>query len=474
MVRRRTKSIPLPVDSDGIEIPACLRPPGDGRASYHVRWKEYGKWRTESTGTNVRFEAERIGRAIVRGERIAKAKCSGFLSLDEFIEVQQRHYAGKAVARKGQRSFQKFLGVWRGFLKIVPQLKSIQGVDCEVALRYVKHLKSLRRDANYAYVTKTETKLSQNTILSSVSALSAAWNRVRLGHGKAKSGIERYKMVSKNPWEEIKNDLPARTKRPIVQFDLGKGEFEALLDHFPGRETAQLFLIVSLWAVGRLEEVSEFRWDWIDGNGYVCIPDEIAKKGFGKVIRLPPSIHSRLKAVQVPGDFFVFARFADELQSFYRGSPKTEHEAEKVLVFSPARLRWRMAKHIRAWATGKNLAGFSHHAIRRTAMELSDEGELLALEKRSAEKLRTTAGNKRGSYLKRQTSKRHYLLADALFVNLSTSLREFPDLARRVGVEEFPPSEPSNILEIVAALGADEKRQLLQALVGEAFAVSPI
>ena len=140
----------------------------------------------------------------------------------------------------------------RGFLKTAPGLKHVQEVDCERALAYVRHLRAASRDANYPYSMDSPATISPNTVWSNVSVLRAAWNRVRLGHPKAKSGLARVRMVTANPWEEIQNDLPERSKKPVVQFDLNADEFELLLDGFHGREVAQLFLIISLWAAGRL------------------------------------------------------------------------------------------------------------------------------------------------------------------------------------------------------------------------------
>ena len=132
--------------------------------------------------------------------------------------------------------------------------------------------------------------------------------------------------------------------------------------------------------------------------------------------------------------------------------------------FSPIRLLWRMSKHIKKAARLSGLIGISHHAIRRTAMELSDEGELLEAEGRSAEKLRTTTENKRGHYLKRKASKRHYLLADALYSNLTASLREFPKLAERVGVEVVDPKLSQETDALLAGLTPEQRQELLISL----------
>ena len=97
-------------------------------------------------------------------------------------------------------------------------------------------------------------------------------------------------------------------------------------------------------------------------------------------------------------------------------------------------------------------------------MELSDEGEFRALEQRSAEKLGTTPGNKRRSYLKRKVSKRHYLMADALYENLSASLREFPSLAKRIGVQEQDRTKSGDVQGMISQLSPEQRERLLREL----------
>lgn len=463
MSRKRTECIDLEVDVDGIEVPAHLRPPTNGRASYIVRWKMHGQWKSASTGTDVLHEAKKIGREIVRGVRDPKTKVAGILTVEQFVEVQRQHYAAKAFARKAEKCWQKFQSVWGSFLRRFP-IKAVQEVDAQMALDYIRKLGEARRDANCKYKTETERPLSRNTILSHVSSLRAAWNRVRFGHRKAKAGIPHGNMVKNNPWEEISNNLPEPTKKAIVQFDPAAGEFEKLLDEFADREIAQLFLIISLWGAGRIEEVSLIQWNWIDDEGYIEIPNEIAKKGYGRVIRIPPAILSRLHAVRVKNNAFVFAGFPAELRKHYRKKQATERHADKVLEFSPNRLRWRMQKHIRQAALLTGLKGISHHAIRRTSMELSDEGELAEAENRSAEKLGTTPENKLANYRQRKISRIHYRKAAGLYQNLTAVLREFPKLAERVGVEPVDPKLTEDADALLEGLSPDQRQAVLLAL----------
>ncbi len=94
-------------------------------------------------------------------------------------------------------------------------------------------------------------------------------------------------------------------------------------------------------------------------------------------------------------------------------------------------------------------------------MELSDEGELLAAEERSAEKLRTTTENKRGHYLQRKVAKRHYIMADALYANFTVSLRDFPKLAERLGVEPANPKVLPELDSLLAGLSPEQRQELL-------------
>ena len=76
----------------------------------------------------------------------------------------------------------------------------------------------------------------------------------------------------------------------------------------------------------------------------------------------------------------------------------------------------------------------SHHALRRTAMELGEEAELRQAEKTSAEKLQTTVGNKRKNYTQR-LGKKAFTLADGIYENLTVAFNDFPNLAKRLGCE---------------------------------------
>jgi hypothetical protein len=167
-------------------------------------------------------------------------------------------------------------------------------------------------------------------------------------------------------------------------------------------------------------------WGWWNGD-YLDIPDAIAKRGRGKIVRVPSRIKQRLEEIRVAGSPFVFAGFAKEVE-------RNLQSCQEVLPFAPERMVERLEKYIKKAAEAIGCPEISHHALRRTAMELSDEGELRAKEKASAEKLQTTVGNKSRNYIKRK-GKKAIAMADGLYENLVVSLQDYPDLAERLGCD---------------------------------------
>jgi hypothetical protein len=426
MTRLPKDCIPLSVDIDGIEIPAHLRPPKDGRANYHVRWLLHGTWRSRSTGRSVESEAKVVGRKIVRGEPIDPLPTlSEGMTIKEFEQVQKEHFRLGSRAEAASKTQKSFDGIWRS-LRSVVMFRTIQEFTAAHALQYVRTLQRTSKARNHKYRKKVAEPMSPNTIRKHVRTLAAAWNRVRRDHPESFGGIPQQRLVTVNPWEQIRNQIPApRLKGDPVQFDLDSGELDRFLDCFVARPVAELFLVTSFWAAGRIEEMAHLRWSWINGD-YVFVPEWIAKGGRAKVVRIPKTVRNRLEKIRVPGEDFVFIRFPQEVK---------EVSGRDTLAYTPDRLIGRMVKLVKdaAIAIGKP-DGLSHHALRRTVMELSDEGELMDKEKESARKLQTTPLNKRINYTKRGGKKR-VILANGLFENLTVALQDYPSLVARLGCD---------------------------------------
>jgi len=451
MSRPRTNSHPLAVDVDGIVIPAHLRPPEGGRGSWHVRWKIGGRWETRATGEAIRFEAERVARNIVRG-RPVDCPPEAMLSFDRFVQVQEKHYALKADRRKAAKTLTKFKTVWEDFKRfndgvLRGRVHAIQQVTEEVALGYLEWLKA--RDA------------AAHGIHSKFAVLRAAWNRIRRKHPKSKKTIAESEKVDGNPWEAILGELPERPAKDPVQLDLASGDLQRLLTAFDGRPVAQLFLIVSLWSAGRLEEMTLAEWDWVNAEGYIDIPDDTAKRGKGRVVRIPRRILQRLKAHRVDGSPYVFAGFIEE----YRRVSK--RHGDRLKDYNPGTYDL-ICKHVVRAAKKVGLDGISHHALRRTAMELSDQGEELKATDESSKNLGTTTKNKEGFYVRKTHGRTFYLRADRLYTGLSLALLHYPAVADVMMVEEQfrpKPIETSGdrvrrLLAEMESLSADEMLEL--------------
>ena len=448
MGRPRVKeNIEVHVSINGIPIPAYLRPPVGKRATYALRWKIGGRWREKSTGETIRHEAIRVAEEIIRGKSVSSSP-KGLLAVDAFVSVQVKHFANRPHKKKGKKSLKKFRAEFANFCRFFKEatgsdLTHIQQVTEQTAVRYLDWL--------------TAGEYEPRGILSKVASLRSAWNRVRRGHCRATRRLHDDDKVKDNPWEMITPDLPKiEGQVDPIQLDLGRGDFQKLQEAFSGRPVAQLFLVVSLWAAGRLEEMSLAEWDWVVGDRYIDIPDNIAKWGKGRVVRMPPAIMEALRRHRREGSPYIFAEFTEELR---RLSPR---HAERIREYHSGTYDL-ICKQIAREAKKVGLKEVTHHALRATAMELSDQGEELKASDRSSKNLGTTTRNKQGFYVRKSHGRTFYLRADGLYQSLSEAFREWPAVATVLGVEA-PKTEVDALLESINGMGDAERDALLSAL----------
>lgn len=429
MSRPRTKSIQITVEVNGVEIPANLRRQRGRAGNWEVRWKMNGVADERSTGTPVEAEAKRVARQIIRGEEVVDGRRQhGVMSVAEFERIQKQHFALADRESAGEKTWSSFLGVWRSFLRACP-IKTIQEVTEAVALDYVTVLGSSNKNRNHNYKKSTSSKtMSLGNVRKHIRTLAGAWNRIRAGHPKVKAGIVAAKRVTENPWEAVGNNvkkLPNR-KKVSVQFCKERGELLKFLDTFQGRPIAELFVITSLWISGRFEETTFLEWSWFM-EGCIVIPPEIAKRGYSRAYKIPDQIHERLMQFKVAGNDYVFAGFADEVARML-SSRRT------VMPFSPKRMQWRMHRLIKRGAKLIGRPEITHHALRRTAMEWTNEGELLERRKASATKLQTTVGNMVKNYLG-PLGPKEKLAAEGMYENMTLALQDHSAVAMRLGCD---------------------------------------
>lgn len=457
MSRPRKSAIPLVVDVNGVEVPAVLRPPRTAGSSYKVRWMMHGVSQERTTGTQSLETAKRIAREIIRGEEPAEVRRRGDgMSVAEFQAIQKKHYGLAGSESAGIKSLKAFEGVWDSFLKVCP-IKVIQQVTETVALDYLDRLTKADRNMNHDYKKSRSAKpMSMETVRKHIRTLAGAWNRVRDGHPELVAGVAKSKRATENPWEAVRNNLPKpKRKAAPVQFRLDNGDLMQFLDTFRSRPIAELFVIVSLWAAGRIEETSLLEWSWLAGD-YIVIPHAIAKKGNGKVVRIPASIRERLESFRVKGNPFVFAGFASEVE-------RSLESCHAVKPFSPTRMLWRMQKLIKRGARAIGRPDITHHALRRTAHELTNEGEMRDKRKAAAAVLQTSVGNMTRNYLA-TAGKKDRLLADGLYENMTVALQDHPVLAGRLGCEPVESTVEREMEEMMKRLTPIQRRRLQKRL----------
>ena len=157
----------------------------------------------------------------------------------------------------------------------------------------------------------------------------------------------------------------------------------------------------------------------------------------------------------------MFAGFTEE----YRRLSK--RHAGRIREYNPGTYDL-ICKHIVKAAKAVGLRGVSHHALRRTAMELSDQGELHKATEESSKNLGTTTKNKESFYVRKSHGRTFYLRADRLYSGLSHALLHFPAVGELMMVEDCfkaKPVEPAmdkvrRLLEEMESLSAEELLEL--------------
>jgi len=455
----RKTAIRLYVDLDGTEVTASLRPPRSARDNYRVRWKIDGFTHEKSTGVNVLAEAKRVARLIVRGEE--PSTLTGVrvgLTTEDFERIQAEHHGRNARPEAGQRSLKDFRGIWKSFLRVCP-VNFIQEVDERMALRYLQSLQGMSNIENRRCRKKSAKRLAVLTIHKHLRTLSGAWNRVREGHPHRVGGLYQHQLVQTNPWMAIRNNTPQAPLKDEdpVQFELDTNDLGQFLDQFKDRPVGELFIITSLWCWGRITEMARMEHSWLQGD-YIVIPKSKAKRGRGKLARIPPTIRERLEAIRDPDSPFVFARWVDDVR-------RCSVEPKRVQVFHPRRMVNQMEKLIDKVASAIGRPEVSHHSLRRTAMELGEEAELRMAEMTSAEKLQTTVGNKRRNYTK-SFGKKAFTLADGVYGNLTTALHDYPALAPRLGCEPLAILAEREAEALMQKLTPLQRQRLARQLIG--------
>jgi len=319
MSRPRKKSQPLIVEVEGVEITANLRRQRGKAGNWEVRWKLHGLPNERSTGTPHLEEAKRIARQIIRGEPIGhqsqKTQHVG-MTVREFEQIQSEYHGRNNRPEAGKSTLQEFMGVWQSFLRVCP-VKTVSEVTEQVALQYLRRLKTISHTENRQCKKKSTKTLAVKTIQKHIRTLAAAWNLVREGHFQRVGGLHQHQLVQSNPWQAIRNNIPPAPlddEEDPVQFELVDNDLGRFLDQFKGHPVGELFIITSLWCWGRVSEMTRMEWSWIHGE-YVIFPKAKTKGGRGKIARLPSVILEQLQAIRDSDSPHVFARWLEDVRA---------------------------------------------------------------------------------------------------------------------------------------------------------------
>lgn len=451
---RGENCIPLAVDIDGIEIPAHLVPPGSGRACYYVRWKIGGRWiPARTTGHTILHEAKRAAAEMIRGKPRPK-ESSPLTPLSRCLQIQRDYWRTNGSTESSPTdSHLKFETVWRNFELFLEDrawcptpVTVVQHVTDKVAADYLRWLLEVRDAAAWGVHSK-------------YGVLRAAWNRIRTGSPNRWGGLDAHEYVEANPWDNVRSNLPPVEEKEPVQLDIRGGAFNRLHDHFYDRPVLQSFLLTSLWAGGRLNEMIAIEWSWlVKEQGFIDIPNRKAKWGTGRVFRIPLRLVERLANQAIAGSPYVFAGVVDEWRRI------SKRHAHRILDFDPDRTGDSMGKHISKAASKLECGGVTHHSIRRTSMELNEMEELRQATRRSAAGFNTSVDSMTGFYLTKFHPQRYYATADRLYQNMLFALSHLPKVADIMMVEEIqtPRASIDYMADQWSRLSEVERREVLR------------
>lgn len=458
MGKARDKWKSMTVEKDGQILTVYLHPPGTFRNPNYWAWtckKVNINGRSLKVGTFAEakervfawFKAEPIREERVRQER-------AILSWDDWEAIQVDHTSKRTT--KDRVRAERMLTECRKAQRLI------------VAITGAEHASAVDADTVGRFQIECRIRISKygrpygnTTIRKTLAHLSASFNRCNRKAGKkcVRGVVVADKLLDGNPFEQVQwveaDDKPVRqfTVEQLKSFFGWK-----IIGHCP---LISLFAKTSLWACGRLEEMTELRWDWVDSAGYISIPDDAAKWGKGKAVRVPPAFLAELQRHRSDSPF-VWAGYVEQLRDYHltRGHRASAH---KLKGFAPQRLRVTFQKWIAEWGDdSKATDGLSHHNFRKTGLQWSRENQL-----------RSTEGDfARAANVTLDVAKKHYtttpqrIWADLVFRNIASELGKDEELAVMMGFEKATaPITPMDAVQAAINAGDwDEAARLLKRL----------
>jgi len=355
------------------------------------------------------------------------------LSWSEFRAIQVTHFGMRANEKKSGRTLEAGNCSLRMFLALVnPESPG------DVTPDMVGRFQILCREKGY----------SPATVHKALTHLSSGFNRCCASSGRRciRGVVDDSKLLGSNPFMHVRWIEP----RVSVKRQFGVDDIKNLMS-WPkiGKiPSSRLFIQVSLWSAGRIEEMTEIKPEWLDGC-YLTIPDSVAKWGKGRCVRFPESIAAQLAKG--------WRSFPEELRQHHRSVGKS-NLAVQVMDFEPRRFQYRMQRIIRDWAYRNNVRGLSHHSLRRTALQWSREQQIRKSE----------AGYAEASNVNLSVGNTHYtveprrLLADIVYANISHELYR-NGLAEMFGLDQNQ-SKVDSVIDLLRSGDLEAAKRIMDKL----------
>ena len=450
--RKKWKSVVI--ERHGEMLVAYLHPPGSvGNTKYWSFSCQKAGIQRKSLKVSTFADARRAALNWFAKEDVRNDRCAPSLSWPEWEQIQRAHFAKKRDQKRAGRTLNACLDSKQTFVSIT-KADDASVVTPDTVEKFQQEALKTEWTEGRVY--------TPSTIRRCLGHMSASFNRCRITAGKKcqRGIVQPEKLLTVNPFEQVGwlDECPKELRHLSTQ------ELRALLDWrmFGSSPLISAVLKVSIWGCGRIEEITELRWDWISEDGFVSVPDDVAKWGQGRQFRIPLRLWKELKSFPTESPF-VWNRTVAELRTYHirRGG---KGSATQLAEFTPTRLRGRLQKWIQAWAIESKAVGVSHHTLRKTALQWSREEQLRNAGDEFAEL----------SNVGLDVAKKHYtkdpkkLRAEILFQNISRELLKEPQLAVAMGLAVEPTKSPApSLADVQVALvegRIDDAKRLLDSI----------
>ncbi len=374
---------------DGAAIPVSLYPPTGKKKSWYAYWPGLLNG-ARTTGhadlEQAKATADTMVRSFAAGGAGDKPTPADLVMTDAEFDATQRAYykvdpATGKPADEGQalsyRDYNEAVRAFRELTKVAP-IATATPRDCA---RFQELAKRLPRNWRSKHPRSKENQptLSENTIYKWSRALRAAFERCNRNNQEdcVRSEVPEEKLLDFNPWHRFRWTVDG-SPRTIRQFDAG--ELNGLLDYIakelPGVTVAATVAKVFVWSGARRKHVTRLSWSAykpVNGEHHFILGKLKGRKR--RWVRVPDALYAELRAIQVPGNDYLFAGYLDQLRDHHATAGNTRALQLVGDTFKPAALGEWMYGLIKDWSA--TLAGGSAylHTFRKTFFQFAEEAE---------------------------------------------------------------------------------------------------